>query len=307
MVLTSLPMAPIPTQPIIKWAGGKTQLLGKILSAIPQHFETYHEPFFGGGAVFFALAAAGRVPRAVLSDMNPDLVNLYRVVRNDADALIAELQDLELRYLSADEHQRSSFYYCIRGQAPEDSLRSAARTIFLNKTCYNGLYRVNRQGRFNVPHGRYANPKICNQPVILAASEALKLAEIKGPEDFSTVVTRARGGDLVYFDPPYHPLSATASFTAYTADDFAWGDQLRLRQTFDELVTQGVTVLLSDSAHPNVIDLYEPKYVVNRVSARRAINSNGQLRGPVTEILVQGRQPPSTQPEVEPQPVLQVV
>ena len=276
-------------RPFLKWAGGKQQLLPSLLAGAPETFGRYFEPFVGGGALFFALADRGRLDAthgAVLGDANADLVATYRAVRDDFRGLVRRLRALESRYLGRDAEERAVLFYRLRDSAPRDARGAAARFIFLNKTCFNGLYRVNRAGHFNVPHGRYAEPRILDVPVLTAASEALALVELRHT-DFEAACADAAAGDFVYFDPPFHPLSATSSFTQYTSADFGWADQERLRVCIDGLTARGVHVLLSNSPHPLVTYLYESAgYELRRVPARRAINSKGDGRGPIDELLV---------------------
>lgn len=273
-------------RPFLKWAGGKQQLVPALLEAAPASFGRYFEPFIGGGALFFALADRGALAGAVLGDANADLVATYETVRDDLGGLVRRLRTLERRYLALDAAGRAALFYRVRNGRPRDRLGTAARFIFLNKTCFNGLYRVNRSGRFNVPHGRYAEPRILDVEVLRAASSALATAELR-TADFEAACADAVAGDFVYFDPPFHPLSATSSFTQYTSGDFGWADQRRLRVCIDDLTVRGVHVLLSDSPHPLVTELYEPAgYELRRVPARRAINSKGDARGPIDELLV---------------------
>ena len=267
-------------QPVLKWAGGKTQILDHLLATAPQRIGTYYEPFVGGGALFFALAAAGRIERAVLSDLNSDLLNLYRTIRTRPEPLAKRLATIERQYISQGDEGRRSYFYAVRAEKTRGAVAAAARLIFLNRTCYNGLYRVNRSGQFNVPYGRYRNPKICDPPALKAAAEQLQVADIRGPVDFSEVQVWAKPGDFVYFDPPYQPMTKTASFTAYTSADFTWEDQVRLKEVFDGLVGSGVSVALSNSGHAEVVDLFHG-YDVTKVAARRAINSRADGRGPV--------------------------
>ncbi len=263
-------------RPFLKWAGGKGRLTPQILARFPSRFGLYHEPFLGGGAVFFALMP----PRAVLSDINSELITTYRVVRDDVRALIA---DLAARRADRDH------FYALRAQNAGSlgELAQAARTIYLNRTCYNGLYRVNSAGQFNVPFGRYANPTICNPENLYAAAEALRNAELR-VEDVARVEERAERGDLVYFDPPYVPLSSTASFTAYARDGFGVAAQEALAELFARLARRGVHVVLSNSDTPAVRRLYRG-FRIEQVFARRAINSRADRRGPVSEALVTSR------------------
>ncbi len=262
-------------RPFLKWAGGKTQLLAELHKRFPRPFRRYHEPFLGGGAVFFSMCPA----RAVLSDINPDLINTYRAIREDPEAVIAEL----MRHAATEEH-----FYEVRAQAPAtlSQAEGAARTIFLNRTCFNGLYRVNKKGQFNVPFGRYDNPTICDPDNLHAVSLALQRAEVMHADAMS-VVDRAERGDLVYFDPPYAPLSKTASFTSYAKGGFGEPEQERLAEVFATLAQKGVSVVLSNSDTPLIRKLYKG-FTIDAVHARRAINSRADRRGPVGEVIVTG-------------------
>jgi DNA adenine methylase len=264
-------------QPVLKWAGGKRRLVPDILAVLPLQVETYYEPFLGGGAVFFALAAQGRFRRAVLSDQNSDLVAVYLAVRDDVEGVIDVLRGMP--------HSEQD-YYRIRGSRPRTLVRRAARIIYLNKTGYNGLYRVNRAGEYNVPFGRYARPNICDADNLRAVARALQGVEI-AVSDFESTVRGAQAGDAVYFDPPYVPLSATSSFTAYHREPFGWEEHLRLARVFAELSERGVRVALSNSDTPETRQLYE-RFECSLVQVRRPINSNAQGRGPVNELLVSG-------------------
>jgi DNA adenine methylase len=270
--------------PFLKWAGGKGQLLREILGRMPDPIAgTYVEPFLGGGAVFFELVRRGRIARARLADRNPDLIATYRAVRDDVEGVIAALA----RHRNDEEH-----YYEVRALEP-DSLplaERAARTIFLNRVGYNGLYRVNASGRFNVPFGRYRNPKICDPDGLRAASAALSLAEIE-IADFEETCSGASAGDVVYLDPPYLPLSKTASFTAYSGG-FGEEEHRRLSSTFARLVDAGAFALLSNSDTKLSRSLYAG-FKIATVEATRAINSNPDRRGVVREVLVQGLRVPT--------------
>jgi DNA adenine methylase len=270
------------TQPFLKWAGGKTQLLADILPQLPERMKTYYEPFIGGGAVFFALAAEHRFDRAVIADRNPWLIEVYKTVRDDVDALIKALSR------HASHATDEEYYYKVRAldPAPLTSTERAARILFLNKTCYNGLYRVNRRGQFNVPFGRYAKPRVCNEEVLINASRALQRVEIKHA-DFEIVSRQAKRGDAIYFDPPYVPVSVTSSFTAYDSHAFGRTDHERLTSTFKACVSRGAAAVLSNSDTPETRALYQD-LDVRTVSASRAINSVAGKRGRITELLVVG-------------------
>ena len=271
-------------RPFLKWAGGKAKLAPLVAERAPERIGRYHEPFLGGGAVFFALREAGRIADATLADGNAELIGTWRAVRDDVEGVIAALEPLAARYLRTEPLRRAFVYSDIRDQRPRLPARKAARLLFLNKTCFNGLYRVNRKGRFNVPHGRYEQPAILDAERLRDASRALAGADLRA-EDFEAACTRAEPGDFVYLDPPYQPLSATAAFTQYTSADFGFADQQRLRAAFDALTERGVPALLSNSAHPDIEDLYRG-YAIKRVPMGRSINSNGAGRKPIDELLV---------------------
>jgi DNA adenine methylase len=265
--------------PFLKWAGGKRQLLPRILALAPARIETYFEPFVGGGAVFFALAGERRFARAVLADANPELVNCYETIRDDVAGVIDELR----------EHRNtSSAYYKVRARDPRrlSNAARAARVIYLNRCGYNGLYRVNSDGRFNVPFGRYVRPNICDVPRLEAASRALQGAQIVCG-DFREVIERERPrqDDFVYLDPPYVPISRTASFTSYAQRAFGPDDQRRLADVLASLSRERVPAVLSNSYCQATLRLYAG-LDHQKVPARRAINSVGRRRGPVPEILV---------------------
>lgn len=282
-------LTPTSARPFLKWAGGKGQLLHALRERAPREIDTYYEPFIGGGALFFALASDPDLAprRAVLNDANRELVTTYEVVRDDVAALMERLRALETRYLPAEEEARAEIYYAIREEAPTEPADIAARLIFLNKTCFNGLYRVNRSGHFNVPHGRYARPRILDCDALLGASRALATAEIRCG-DFEPVTSAADPGDFVYFDPPFHPLSKTSSFTGYTEGEFGRPEQLRLKRCIDELTDRAVPMMLSNSPHEWIVGVYEGafRYRVERTPARRAINSRGDRRGVIDELIV---------------------
>lgn len=266
------------TAPILKWAGGKRQLLPEILPRLPAKIETYYEPFIGGGAVFFALASENRFKRAVIADLNTDLINLYAVVQG----CVADL----IRALGTMSHSEDDFYR-VRKSEPTDPIERAARFVYLNRTCFNGLYRVNKSGKFNVPFGRYKNPTICDEAGLRAASEALAGVELING-DFGPTVAEARRGDAVYFDPPYLPVSASSNFAAYQADGFGVADTKRLASLCRRLEANGVAFALSNSDTPATRDVFAGLNV-ETIAARRNINSKGDKRGQVNEILVVGR------------------
>lgn len=261
-------------RPFLKWAGGKGQLLAQYQLFFPKQFTTYYEAFLGGGAVFFHLQ-----PRqAMLVDINPELVNVYCCVRDQVEAVI-ELLSHHHQYHSHD------YYYQIRANPGCTSVEKAARLIYLNKTCFNGLYRENSKGEFNVPMGRYKAPRICHPDLLRAAAQALRHVQIR-VDSFDSVLSHASSvQDFVYFDPPYYPISLTSRFTEYSRYTFTEADQIRLRDAFAELANRGVQVMLSNSDCPFIRELYRD-FRIRTISASRTINSKAQQRGKITEVLV---------------------
>lgn len=276
--------------PFVKWVGGKRQLLSEIEKNLPQLGKswTYYEPFIGGGAVLFHL----QPQKAVMNDSSIELVNCYEVVRDYPEELIADLQ----------QHKNDQdYYYTIRDldRNPDyinlTPIQRASRIIYLNKTCYNGLFRVNSQGQFNVPFGRYKNPAIVNETVIRAVSKYLKQDKITiANGDFAQAVRTAKKGDFIYFDPPYDPVSATASFTGYDVNGFNREEQERLFAVFQQLDRCGCFVMLSNSSTEFIRNLYR-NYTIVTVSANRAINSIAKGRGKIDEVLVMNYEPKETQ------------
>ena len=268
-------------KPLVKWAGGKRQLLPHIHAALPAEApRRFYEPFIGGGAVLFSLEPA----RAQVNDLNGELINLYEVVRDVVDELIAEL---------AGYPNEAEFFYALRA-ADRDAQRfatlspveRAARTLYLNRTCYNGLYRVNAAGQFNAPFGRYKNPTICDEGTLRAVHRYFADNDVAFSQgDFAAAVAEAREGDFVYFDPPYDPVNVTSSFTGYQKGGFDRAEQERLKEVCDDLDRRGVKFLLSNSATDFIRELYAD-YEVGIVGATRAINSVGSRRGKVDEVLV---------------------
>ena len=259
--------------PFLKWAGGKRQLLQQYSSLFPKTSKKYFEPFLGGGAVFFRLQPSV----AVLSDVNEELINCYIVVRDEVEELIQALRV---------HRNERDYYYSVRAWKPETltPVQRAARLIFLNRTCFNGLYRVNSKGQFNVPFGRYSNPAICDQTGLTAASLALKRADIYAA-DFEEALDKAQRGDFAYLDPPYNPLNATSSFTGYAQEGFGEAEQRRLASVYRHMDSRGVLLMLSNSASELVTRLYTGFRLVE-VAAKRAINSKAGGRGPIPELVI---------------------
>lgn len=263
--------------PFLKWAGGKRQLLSQYGPYFPprETIQRYFEPFIGSAAVYFYLQPT----RATLSDRNEKLIDVYRAVQQDVEAVIEALQP---------HRNEEAYYYAIRAQDPArlSLAERAARLIYLNRTCYNGLYRENSRGEFNVPFGRYKNPKICNKRRLRLAAQALQGVTLRAV-DFVEGVATAGAGDFVYFDPPYAPVSATSSFTGYDKYGFNEADQIRLAQSIHDLSGRGCRVMLSNSSAPLIYELYEGHgYRIIPIQARRSINSKPHKRGPVKELLI---------------------
>lgn len=269
--------SPKSARPFLKWAGGKQQLLAQYEQYFPTEFSRYIEPFLGGGAVFFHLWSTGRLPGDVLLfDNNEELISTYRVVRDEVEKLIEALaahkeKHSREHYYKTRDLDRSDDWFAARcSQLPGWEVRRAARTIYLNKTCYNGLYRVNSKGQFNVPMGSYKNPKILDEEVLRAASAAPKGVVLE-TKDFRTLPDLCKAGDFIYMDPPYHPLTRTASFRSYTAASFGEQDQRDLAEVFKQLAAKGCLCMLSNSSTPLIQDLYEA-FRLETVEANRAIS-----------------------------------
>ncbi|MEO1785210.1 DNA adenine methylase [Thermodesulfobium sp. 4217-1] len=267
----------IKVHPIVKWAGGKRQLISIIKEGMPENFNRYFEPFIGGGAVFFEI----QPENAYISDTNEELINLYNVVKNNPLDLIVDLR----------KHKNTKEYFLIIRNADRNAsyrdwsnVQKASRFIYLNRTCYNGLYRVNSKGQFNVPFGDYSNPKIADEENILNCSEILQNTEIRCA-NFAEILKCVKKGDFVYFDPPYLPLNKTSSFTSYTKEGFNIDMQFTLKAVCDEIDKKGAKFLLSNSDTEVINELYA-SYNIKKVFASRAINSKADGRGKITEVLI---------------------
>lgn len=266
--------------PVVKWAGGKRQLWSTIKAYIPNRMSTYYEPFVGGGAVWLGL----KPKAAVINDINDELMNVYEVIRDSVDELVEDLKK---------HRNESSYFYDIREMDRDKDVygrmtkvQRASRILYLNKTCYNGLFRVNNQGEFNAPFGSYKNPNIVNEGTLRALSHYLNEASITLLNcDFDTALQGIRKGGFVYFDPPYDPVSSSANFTGYNKGGFDRAEQQRLKTSCDSLNEKGVKFLLSNSATDFILDLYRDYRIVT-VRAKRAVNSRGDGRGDVDEVLV---------------------
>ena len=271
-------------KPFVKWAGGKRQLLAELEKNFPKQFGTYFEPFLGGGAVLFDLLAKKPNLKCSVSDLNSDLVLAYVTIRDKLGRLIESLENHSKNY-----HKDSTgYYYEVRKQEPKSQIEKVSRLLFLNKTCFNGLYRVNSKGKFNVPLGRYTNPNIVNRENLTAVSKFLQSDKIKiSCRDFESILKDAKKGDFVYFDPPYQPVSDTANFTSYTHRDFTEDDLQRLADLANQLNSKGSHVLLSNSNTKIVKKIFSSKkWKVKEIAVNRAINSNSQKRTGHKEVLI---------------------
>lgn len=265
-------------KPFIKWVGGKTQLLDELKTRLPEIYDKYYEPFIGGGALLFSI----QPEKAIINDYNKEVSNLYNIVKNKPNELISDLQKHE---------NTESYFYAIRSLDRNkkefnklSDVERASRFVYLNKTCYNGLYRVNRNDEFNVPFGKYKNPLICDNKNIINASRYLKNVEILNL-DFEEVLKTATSGDFVYLDPPYDVISKTASFTEYNKDGFSKEDQIRVKKVCDNLTSKNVKWMLSNANTQFIKNLYS-EYNIEIVDAKRSINSKGYKRTGITEVII---------------------
>lgn len=288
-------------KPFLKWAGGKTQLLSTIDSFLPSNFKsekniTYIEPFVGGGAMLFhMLQNYPNIKRAIINDINTHLIKTYKVIRDDAYSLIEVLKDMQNSFKALKDHDvQKDFYLEIRNsfnQLQLTDIEEAAYMIFLNRTCFNGLYRENSKGCFNVPFGRYSNPTICDEGLIIADSELLQKVEILNG-DFSQTSKYILGYTFFYFDPPYRPLDATSSFNSYVKESFDDNEQIRLKEFYSELSAGGCYAILSNSdckgrnTEDDFFDKLYKDFFIERVYAKRCINANASKRGTLTELLI---------------------
>ena len=295
-------------RPFLKWAGGKTQLLGEFNKRLPKELKTgeitkYAEPFIGGGAVFFSLNQKFSFEQCTICDANEELILAYRVIKKSVKQLIDKLEILESEYLAKDEKNRELLYYEVRDvfnrRLPEMNFQKygpgwverAAWIIFLNHTCFNGLFRVNRKGEFNVPFGKYKNPEILNENNLNDVATLLKTTRLV-LGDFTECKKFVDEASFVYFDPPYRPLNQTSSFTSYSKEGFSDTDQVRLGEFFKELDKKGAKIMLSNSDPRNeksddsFFDELYADYTIERVPAKRSINCNGTRRGEINELII---------------------
>jgi DNA adenine methylase len=270
-------------KPFVKWLGGKTKLLPQLAALQPEDYKSYYEPFIGGGALFFSLEPH----HAVINDLNPHLINLYTQVRDNLDKMLFKLSELIDIYTELDEEARSAFYYLLRdefNQRTDDDAWGAALFLFLNKTCYNGVYRENMNGKFNVPFGRRKTTSFHELENIERASQVLKHTSIINGS-YEDAVSTAKAGDFIYFDPPYVPLNATSNFTQYTGSNFGTNEHIRLKEIFEELDKRGCLLMMSNS-DTNVVEELYAKFKKTKVLADRAVNCKSQGRGRITELVI---------------------
>lgn len=268
-------------KPFTKWVGGKRQLLNEIVKLMPHSYNTYHEPFVGGGALFFYL----QPKNAVINDMNSDLILSYRAIKDDLNNLIEELEYHK-------QHNSKEYFLDLRSYDRDERINSlsntqkAARIMYMLRVCFNGMYRVNSKNQFNVPYGRYKNPKIVDKVLLKNISDYLNSSNILIlNEDFEVSIKECKAGDFVYFDPPYIPISETSSFTSYTNEGFSYEDQIRLKNIFSELTRKNVYCMLSNYNSPKTLELFE-QFNIHQVKAKRSINSISSKRGEISEVII---------------------
>lgn len=264
---------------MLKWAGGKRSLLPSIMDKIPDNFNKYMEPFVGGGAMFFELRNRGLITSTILSDLNSDLISLYTIIRDRPGELIESIENMDYKNNREDFNSARDEF-----NSDPTPVRKAALMMYLNRHCFNGLYRVNLSGKFNVPFGRYNNPNIPSNDQIMEVSGALKGVELRY-SDFETVMREAQKGDFIYLDPPYQPISETSRFTSYSSGGFGDKEQRRLAKTFRDAAKAGVFLMLSNSNSPFIMELYSD-FNISNILAARNINSNGKGRGKINEVLI---------------------
>ncbi|AEH06247.1 DNA adenine methylase [Methanothermococcus okinawensis] len=282
-------------KPFLKWAGGKTQIINSIDENLPKDLKDgkikrYIEPFVGGGAVLFYILQKYELRDVVINDINSDLILTYKVVKNDVNNLINELSEIKDRFLSLSDENRKNFYYNIREEFNKskeemDDIKRASYFIVLNKTCYNGLYRVNKKGGFNVPYGMYKNPKIFDADNLKQISKLLKNVKILCG-DFEIIEEYVDKDSFVYFDPPYKPINKTSSFTAYTKYNFSDSDQIRLSELYKKLDRRGAKLMLSNSYDIEFFRQLYSNYFIKKITAKRMINCKGDKRGNIYELLI---------------------
>ena len=271
-------------KPFVKWAGGKRQLIPILNENLPKSFGTYYEPFIGGGALLFHILTERNAQKCSISDLNSDLVLTYTTIRDKIDELVSSLKNHEKNY----QEDSKTYYYSVRESNPKSEIEKTSKLLFLNRTCFNGLYRVNSKGKFNVPLGRYTNPNIVNEDNLRSVSAILNTSKVAIKcRDFESVLRDAKKGDLIYFDPPYQPVSDTANFTSYTNKSFTYEDLNRLAELCLKLDSKGCKVLLSNSDSKEVAKIFSDKpWKINKIQANRSINSNSKKRTGHFELLI---------------------
>jgi DNA adenine methylase len=271
-------------KPFVKWAGGKRQLIPILNDNLPEKMGTYYEPFLGGGALLFHILTERNGQKCGISDLNSDLVLTYTSIRDKPEEVIDSLKTHSKNY----QKDSKSYYYSIRESNPRSAVEKTSRLLFLNRTCFNGLYRVNSKGKFNVPLGRYTNPNIVNEENIRSVSQVLQSRKVSIKcRDFEAVLRDAKQDDLVYFDPPYQPVSNTANFTSYTNKSFTYDDLKRLAELCLKLDSKGCKVMLSNSNSQEVAEMFsEKRWQLAKIEANRSINSNSKKRTGHYELLI---------------------
>lgn len=272
-------------KPFVKWAGGKRQLIPILNQHLPETFDTFFEPFLGGGAMLFHILTKNSKQNCIVSDLNSDLILTYVTIRDRVEELISSLKTHSKNYF---KNSKSYYYYSVRDSVPKNQIEKTSRLIFLNKTCFNGLYRVNSKGKFNVPLGRYTNPNIVNEENLRSVSRVMKSRKILMTcRDFSAILDDVKKDDFVYFDPPYQPVSDTANFTSYTSKNFSFDDLSRLVELCQNLDEKGCKVLLSNSDSKEVSEMFSKRpWKISKVRANRSINSNSKKRTGHFELLI---------------------
>ena len=274
-------------KPFIKWVGGKGKLVSELEKYFPKEFNKYYEPFVGGGALFFYLKQNKEISFSLINDINSKLITAYKQIQKNPKKIINLLKNIELEYKALSFEQQEKYFYQKReiyNKEKLDNLNTAAHLIFLNKTCFNGMYRENSKGEYNIPFGDQKNPTICDEKNILTVSSCLKNTEIMN-QSFEEFIEKCKKGDFIYFDPPYHPVNATSSFTSYSKNTFGPKQQEILRDTFVELSKKGCFVMLSNSDTEFIKNLYKD-FNINYIYAARSINSKGDKRSKIKEVVI---------------------
>jgi DNA adenine methylase len=274
-------------KPFLKWVGGKTKLVPELVEMFPKKFNNYFEPFVGGGALFYEVIQKYNVGFSSINDINKKLIIAYKQIKQNPKKLISLLKTIDDEYKKLSLEEKEKYFYSIRKKYNEETIddkTTASYLIFLNKTCFNGMYRENSKGQYNIPFGDQKNPNICDKENILGVSKCLKNTEITD-YSFEESVKKCKKNDLIYFDPPYYPVNATSSFTAYSKSSFGEIEQKKLKEVFTDLANRGCFVMLSNSHTPFIKELYKDFHINYRYAAR-SINSKGDKRGKIKEVVV---------------------